>query len=84
MNPNGNGLGLSICKKIAENIDGNLTFTSKVGLGSCFTLHLDLKWSSESSATTMKKNNTKNSIQTSIQLEEGDFDDDEMTIEEEF
>ncbi|WP_165485131.1 PAS domain-containing sensor histidine kinase [Legionella rowbothamii] len=36
----GSGLGLSICKKIAENHNGSLSVTSRVGIGSNFTLTL--------------------------------------------
>ena len=35
-NPNGNGLGLSICYKIAKSLNGDLTCVSKVGLGTVF------------------------------------------------
>jgi len=37
LNPNGNGLGLSICKNIAECLNGDLTVGSEWGIGSCFT-----------------------------------------------
>lgn len=36
----GSGLGLSICKRIAELHAGHISLTSKLGHGSCFTLHL--------------------------------------------
>jgi signal transduction histidine kinase len=36
-NPNGNGLGLSICHNIAKSLEGDLTCTSTYGLGSIFT-----------------------------------------------
>ncbi|MDR3504512.1 MAG: PAS domain S-box protein [Legionella sp.] len=36
----GSGLGLSICKKIAEHHNGSLSVTSKLGFGSNFTLTL--------------------------------------------
>jgi signal transduction histidine kinase len=35
-NPNGNGLGLSICYKIAKSLNGDLTCVSTVGLGTIF------------------------------------------------
>lgn len=34
LNPNGVGLGLSICKKICTNLDGDIVVTSKLGKGS--------------------------------------------------
>lgn len=37
LNPNGVGLGLSICKKICRNLDGDIFCTSQVGVGSKFT-----------------------------------------------
>jgi signal transduction histidine kinase len=36
----GTGLGLSLAKTIAESLDGRLTVTSEVGVGSSFTVHL--------------------------------------------
>jgi len=35
-NPNGNGLGLSICYKIAKSLNGDLTCVSTIGLGTIF------------------------------------------------
>ncbi len=39
----GTGLGLSICREIATLHEGNLTFTSKVGVGTTFTLTLPVE-----------------------------------------
>ena len=39
----GVGLGLSICKTISEYMGGNIMVTSKVDIGTCFTIHLPLK-----------------------------------------
>ncbi len=36
----GMGLGLSIVKRVIEGLDGNITFTSEVGKGSVFSVHL--------------------------------------------
>jgi len=36
-NPNGNGLGLSICYKIAKSLNGDLTCNSTIGLGTIFS-----------------------------------------------
>lgn len=35
-NPNGNGLGLSICRNVANNLGGDLTFHSTIGEGCTF------------------------------------------------
>tara|TARA_R110002111_G_scaffold262860_1_gene341902 strand:- start:3913 stop:5931 length:2019 start_codon:yes stop_codon:yes gene_type:complete len=37
----GTGLGLTICRQIAEGLGGNLTVESEVGKGSTFRLHID-------------------------------------------
>jgi signal transduction histidine kinase len=37
LNENGCGLGLTICKKISESMEGMITVESKKGLGSTFT-----------------------------------------------
>ena len=40
LNPNGVGLGLSICKKICKNLDGDISCTSKIDVGSKFTFYV--------------------------------------------
>jgi signal transduction histidine kinase len=40
INPNGHGLGLSICNKIAKVMGGALNVKSKLGVGSTFTFRL--------------------------------------------
>lgn len=45
----GMGLGLAICKKILEQVNGEISFTSEVGVGTTFFIHLPLvKQSSQS------------------------------------
>ncbi|MDJ0692891.1 HAMP domain-containing sensor histidine kinase [Mastigocoleus sp. MO_188.B34] len=39
---NGSGLGLAISKAIVENHGGSITVTSKLGIGSCFSVRLPL------------------------------------------
>jgi len=43
----GTGLGLAVARRIAEAMGGQLTVTSKVGVGSAFTLHLPVTSKSE-------------------------------------
>ena len=42
MNQSGVGLGVSICKKIAQSMDGKLKFTSKVNQGSTFVFKVEI------------------------------------------
>ena len=39
-NVRGNGVGLSICKKICEQLEGEISVLSKQGLGSKFTFRI--------------------------------------------
>lgn len=41
-NISGVGLGLNVARRLAEQLGGTLTFTSRLGAGSTFTLHLPL------------------------------------------
>ena len=43
MNPLGPGLGLKISKDIAKMLNGDITFSSEMGIGSCFTFWLNLE-----------------------------------------
>jgi signal transduction histidine kinase len=43
MNPIGAGLGLKISKDIAKMLNGDISFSSEMGIGSCFTFALNLK-----------------------------------------
>jgi signal transduction histidine kinase len=37
MNTKSNGLGLSICQRIAQALSGKISVTSEIGVGSTFT-----------------------------------------------
>ena len=43
MNPQGAGLGLKISKDNAKMLNGDITFSSEMGIGSCFTFGLNLE-----------------------------------------
>ena len=43
MNPMGAGLGLKISKDIAKMLNGDISFSSEMGIGSCFTFALNLE-----------------------------------------
>jgi signal transduction histidine kinase len=43
MNPLGAGLGLKISKDIANMLNGDITYSSEMGIGSCFTFGLILE-----------------------------------------
>ena len=59
MNPNGNGLGLSICKNLAKCLNGDLTMTSEWGIGSCFTFVMELLIVKNNKKKTSKKKEIK-------------------------
>jgi len=42
MEANGNGIGLYMCKALAESMGGNITFTTSLGQGTTFTVELAL------------------------------------------
>ena len=54
-NPNGNGLGLSICHKIARSLNGDLTCNSTLGVGTIFTF----SFLAEKSAVELKNEKQK-------------------------
>ncbi len=43
MNPLGAGLGLKLSKDIAKMLNGDITYSSEMGIGSCFTFGLNLE-----------------------------------------
>lgn len=46
--PKGQGLGLAVVKKLTNALGGNISFESKVGKGTCFTVELPLSGSAKS------------------------------------
>jgi len=58
----GQGLGLAVCKRIIDALQGSITFKSEVGKGTTFTIKLpfkDLKHTSQPVVSTRKKENRK-------------------------
>ena len=54
----GQGLGLAVCKRIIDALQGSITFQSEVGKGTTFTIKLpfkDLKYTSQPVVSTRKK-----------------------------
>lgn len=43
MNPYGNGIGLSLCKKICQGLGGDITVDSVLGIGSTFKFTMKAK-----------------------------------------
>ncbi len=89
MNPNGNGLGLSICKNIAKALKGDITFTSQIGLGTCFTLTLPLQATSDSAAMKTpgkpdlgKQSSTQSGGSKTDEEEGRDIEDEFAAVEE--
>jgi signal transduction histidine kinase len=55
MNPLGAGLGLKISKDIAKMLFGDITYSSEMGIGSCFTFSLNLECASADMVVKRKK-----------------------------
>jgi len=56
----GTGLGLAIAKRICKQMNGDLTVTSELGIGSCFIIKISLK------AGSLPKSNKEHQINTQI------------------
>lgn len=54
-NKESHGLGLSICKKIAEKLDGDIKVESKLNVGSTFSFSFTTYWESKKGKTEIKK-----------------------------
>jgi len=54
----GTGLGLAISKSLAEQMDGSITVTSEVGVGSTFVLHISLPLAVNENANLPHQENT--------------------------
>ena len=55
-NPYGNGLGLSICRNIANGLNGTLEVYSELGEGSAFQFEFPAKRMSKKTRSTVKQN----------------------------
>ena len=55
MNPMGAGLGLKISKDIAKMLNGDISFSSEMGIGSCFTFALNLECATAEMADRVKQ-----------------------------
>lgn len=55
----GKGLGLSICKRIADTLNGNLEVDSKLGEGTCISLELELPLASDLKQVGVTTNQSK-------------------------
>jgi hypothetical protein len=62
LNPNGVGLGLSICKKITNLLQGDIKVDSDLGKGSTFTFHVAVETNTEKK--TLKIENTEQSVKS--------------------
>ena len=57
----GNGVGLSICKQICEQLDGSISVSSLVGVGSKFTFRMKAYKATESEFTASTQTRSKKS-----------------------
>ena len=55
LNQSGNGVGLSICRKICKCLGGNLTVRSNLGNGSTFTFTMDASFTQQNSSDEMAR-----------------------------
>jgi len=51
----GSGLGLALCQRLARQMDGTLSVTSELGVGSCFTLDLPLREATRAAASRVSR-----------------------------
>ncbi|ETN94603.1 hypothetical protein P278_25460 [Zhouia amylolytica AD3] len=73
----GYGLGLTISKKLAHLLNGDLVFTSETGKGSCFKLSVPVKFTKKQQVTEPKKEFDQTTPFPNIKLKAVVIDDDE-------
>ena len=62
---NGSGLGLSISKRLIENLGGKLDYTSKPGIGSCFWFEMQVQKVDQAAQEVVKQSSSLDNIYNS-------------------
>lgn len=65
-NNKGTGLGLSICKKLAKLLNGHISVSSQLGVGTCFTVDF-INFASLNYSQRASKKNSSNTLHKSFE-----------------